>query len=204
MPMPWCVRILHLFNLLEKSAEISRNRWQITRWICRLYEIETSHNRRQHRAAEWVVLSLKFILRYSSMEHFNHTSNIWSWFDSKLHTINDESLDLHDHAGFKNNDGRGRRAVAALDGSLQLFRGRRWQVRRVRQRQSQRQQQQLEMQLGNKNKLVFLSKSPDYCKSNDTLGILGTRGRVCDQSKSKQCNFLCCGRGYSIKVVTCK
>ena len=50
--------------------------------------------------------------------------------------------------------------------------------------------------------LVFLSKSPDYCRSNSTLGILGTKGRVCalNNQPKRRCKFLCCGRGYRLKV----
>ncbi|XP_059172545.1 protein Wnt-16-like isoform X2 [Physella acuta] len=51
--------------------------------------------------------------------------------------------------------------------------------------------------------LVYLSKSPNYCKHNPTRGILGTTGRVCNRTSEgpEGCNLLCCGRGYNTQVV---
>ncbi|XP_063238958.1 protein Wnt-3a-like [Bacillus rossius redtenbacheri] len=54
----------------------------------------------------------------------------------------------------------------------------------------------------NKTDLVFLDESPDYCERNDTLGILGTRGRLCNRTSPglDGCRLLCCGRGYQTRV----
>ncbi|ELT95360.1 hypothetical protein CAPTEDRAFT_222661 [Capitella teleta] len=45
-----------------------------------------------------------------------------------------------------------------------------------------------------KGDLVFLEKSPNYCEP--TAFGHGTTGRVCDLNKN--CDILCCGRGYNI------
>ena len=52
------------------------------------------------------------------------------------------------------------------------------------------------------NELVFVSKSPNFCRQNFRLGIPGTRGRRCvrGQKGSSGCGHLCCGRGYSVLV----
>nr|CAD7268405.1 unnamed protein product [Timema shepardi] len=54
----------------------------------------------------------------------------------------------------------------------------------------------------NKTDLVFLEESPDYCERNETLGILGTRGRLCNRTSLglDGCRLLCCGRGYQTRV----
>ncbi|CAH0551211.1 unnamed protein product [Brassicogethes aeneus] len=54
----------------------------------------------------------------------------------------------------------------------------------------------------NKTDLVFLDDSPDYCEKNDTLNILGTRGRECNRMSQgiDGCRLLCCGRGYQTRV----
>ncbi|XP_011156200.1 protein Wnt-1 [Solenopsis invicta] len=54
----------------------------------------------------------------------------------------------------------------------------------------------------NKTDLVYLEDSPDYCERNLTLGIPGTRGRVCNRTSLglDGCRLLCCGRGYQTRV----
>ena len=52
--------------------------------------------------------------------------------------------------------------------------------------------------------LVYLSKSPNYCRRNTFLGVIGTRGRKCDRKgkKNESCRHVCCKRGYVSRVVT--
>ncbi|XP_030765210.1 protein Wnt-1-like [Sitophilus oryzae] len=54
----------------------------------------------------------------------------------------------------------------------------------------------------NRTDLVYLEDSPDYCEKNETLNILGTRGRVCNVTSPglDGCPLLCCGRGYQTRV----
>nr|O15978.1 RecName: Full=Protein Wnt-5; Flags: Precursor [Halocynthia roretzi]BAA21878.1 Wnt [Halocynthia roretzi] len=51
--------------------------------------------------------------------------------------------------------------------------------------------------------LVYIDSSPDYCKVNHKLGILGTSGRECqlDSLAMDGCGLMCCGRGYTTKMV---
>ncbi|XP_022253065.1 protein Wnt-4-like [Limulus polyphemus] len=46
--------------------------------------------------------------------------------------------------------------------------------------------------------LVYLEEAPDYCYRNETLGVLGTEGRRCNNTSYGMdgCRLLCCGRGY--------
>ncbi|VUZ57534.1 unnamed protein product [Hymenolepis diminuta] len=58
-----------------------------------------------------------------------------------------------------------------------------------------------------KDKLVYLDYSPDYCKADSKIGHLGVSGRQCevDQPNSpNSCNMICCGRGYDIFEVDTK
>ncbi|CAG0895528.1 unnamed protein product, partial [Cyprideis torosa] len=50
--------------------------------------------------------------------------------------------------------------------------------------------------------LVHLRRSPNYCRYNPKKGILGTSGRVCNNTSTEQdgCDFLCCGRGYNTQI----
>lgn len=52
--------------------------------------------------------------------------------------------------------------------------------------------------------LVYLADSPNYCRRNKSLGVLGTRGRQCDRKgKGKEsCRHVCCRRGFVSRVVT--
>ncbi|KAF3428682.1 hypothetical protein E2986_02436 [Frieseomelitta varia] len=54
------------------------------------------------------------------------------------------------------------------------------------------------------NDLVYLDESPNYCLPNETLGSLGTHGRICNRTSSGMdgCNLLCCGRGYNTQKTT--
>lgn len=51
--------------------------------------------------------------------------------------------------------------------------------------------------------LVYVHRSPNYCRANRKRGILGTKGRECNKtsSGSDSCDLLCCGRGYNTQVV---
>ncbi|GFX10614.1 protein Wnt-5a [Trichonephila clavipes] len=53
-----------------------------------------------------------------------------------------------------------------------------------------------------KKDLVFLDDSPDYCVRNETTGVLGTRGRLCNSTSYGMdgCRLLCCGRGYQTVI----
>merc|ERR1719433_2133450 len=48
------------------------------------------------------------------------------------------------------------------------------------------------------NDLVFLHRSPNYCHANDTIGSLGTHGRVCNKNSrgADSCKTMCCDRGW--------
>ena len=49
------------------------------------------------------------------------------------------------------------------------------------------------------NDLVFLERSPSYCHLNETIGTLGTQGRVCNIHSNGEdgCTKMCCDRGWS-------
>jgi wingless-type MMTV integration site family protein 16 len=51
--------------------------------------------------------------------------------------------------------------------------------------------------------LVYVHRSPNYCRHNAKRGILGTEGRVCNRTSpgADSCDLLCCGRGYNTQVV---
>ncbi|XP_054277676.1 protein Wnt-4-like [Macrosteles quadrilineatus] len=59
-----------------------------------------------------------------------------------------------------------------------------------------------ELKQPNRTELVYLEESPDYCERNETLGVLGTRGRLCNRGSPglDGCRLLCCGRGYQTRV----
>lgn len=50
----------------------------------------------------------------------------------------------------------------------------------------------------NRDDLVHLHKSPNYCEANERNGFAGISSRVCsnDPEKPDNCDRLCCGRGY--------
>ena len=49
------------------------------------------------------------------------------------------------------------------------------------------------------DELVYVEKSPNYCRPDPEKGVLGTEGRECNRtsSGSDNCDLLCCGRGYN-------
>ncbi|GIX97389.1 protein Wnt-11 [Caerostris darwini] len=49
-----------------------------------------------------------------------------------------------------------------------------------------------------KNDLIFVAKSPDYCLKDDRAGSPGTHGRLCNNTShgTDSCDSMCCGRGY--------
>ncbi|KAL5111351.1 Protein Wnt-2b-A [Taenia crassiceps] len=58
-----------------------------------------------------------------------------------------------------------------------------------------------------KDKLVYLDYSPDYCKADHRIGHFGVAGRQCDvdiPNSPNSCNKICCGRGYDTFEVDTK
>eukprot|EP00106_Octopus_bimaculoides_P006797 XP_014774239.1 PREDICTED: protein Wnt-16-like [Octopus bimaculoides] len=54
-----------------------------------------------------------------------------------------------------------------------------------------------------KDKLVHMHRSRNYCRTDPSRGITGTRGRLCNKTLDGpgSCSLLCCGRGYNTQVV---
>ncbi|XP_059907051.1 protein Wnt-16 [Gadus macrocephalus] len=54
-----------------------------------------------------------------------------------------------------------------------------------------------------RDRLLYLDKSPNYCLEDPGRGSLGTRGRTCSRTSrgADGCGLLCCGRGYNTRVV---
>ena len=71
--------------------------------------------------------------------------------------------------------------------------------RRPRRKKKNKRQQPIK-----NDDLVFVHKSPNYCRPNLKRGILGTSGRLCNKTSigGDSCSLLCCGRGYNTQVVT--
>lgn len=67
------------------------------------------------------------------------------------------------------------------------------------------QNSQQNFQYLNKEDLIHLHKSPDYCQADASLGIAGTQSRECDPNAppnaTDSCDKLCCGRGYTTRVI---
>ncbi|KAK2179626.1 hypothetical protein NP493_481g01007 [Ridgeia piscesae] len=57
-----------------------------------------------------------------------------------------------------------------------------------------RRRKQTALHAPSRKDLVYIEKSPNYCKRS--AFSLGTRGRVCD--KQSNCDVMCCGRGYNV------
>ncbi|ESO05021.1 hypothetical protein HELRODRAFT_191555 [Helobdella robusta] len=53
------------------------------------------------------------------------------------------------------------------------------------------------------NDLLFITKSPDYCLPEPSLGSIGTKGRECSRTEdgSGGCKSMCCGRGFTSEEV---
>lgn len=54
-----------------------------------------------------------------------------------------------------------------------------------------------------KNDLVYINGSPDYCSYNKHYGSLGTKGRTCNKDSYglDGCQLMCCGRGYYSVII---
>ncbi|XP_054708000.1 protein Wnt-16-like [Uloborus diversus] len=56
-----------------------------------------------------------------------------------------------------------------------------------------------------KEDLVHIHRSPDFCLRDPKRGILGTQGRRCNRTapavSPQACTLLCCGRGYNTQVI---
>ena len=53
------------------------------------------------------------------------------------------------------------------------------------------------------SELVFIEKSPNYCRQNSKKGVWGTKGRRCERTSNRpnSCQTLCCGRGFTTTLV---
>lgn len=51
--------------------------------------------------------------------------------------------------------------------------------------------------------LVYIHRSPNYCRPDPGRGVAGTRGRRCQRGSygPESCESLCCGRGYQVDEV---
>ena len=54
-----------------------------------------------------------------------------------------------------------------------------------------------------KEDLVHIHRSPNFCVEDPKRGILGTGGRQCNRTATgpQSCSVLCCGRGYNTQVI---
>jgi len=52
--------------------------------------------------------------------------------------------------------------------------------------------------------LVYVEGSPNHCGRNEQYGSKGTVGRECDRKHNsiKNCDIMCCNRGFRRKIVT--
>ena len=53
------------------------------------------------------------------------------------------------------------------------------------------------------DEIVYMDRSPNYCRKDLKKGVLGTKGRQCNKVNGSpgSCQLLCCGRGYNTQVV---
>lgn len=54
----------------------------------------------------------------------------------------------------------------------------------------------------NRDDLIHLHKSPDYCEADTRHGFVGIQSRICNENPSApdNCDKLCCGRGHTTRV----
>lgn len=55
----------------------------------------------------------------------------------------------------------------------------------------------------NREDLVYLHKSPDFCSAEPQIGLAGVSSRYCSENPAAPdyCDIFCCGRGYTGKVI---
>lgn len=73
--------------------------------------------------------------------------------------------------------------------------------KRFRKRLRRRSRRERKRPIGY-DELVYLRRSPDYCRPDRKRGIFGTTGRTCNRNSSGPdgCDLLCCGRGYNTQI----
>jgi wingless-type MMTV integration site family protein 16 len=51
--------------------------------------------------------------------------------------------------------------------------------------------------------LVFVDRSPNYCRPDPDRGVPGTKGRECRRGSygPESCESLCCGRGFNVEEI---
>ncbi|XP_041347843.1 protein Wnt-16-like [Gigantopelta aegis] len=75
-------------------------------------------------------------------------------------------------------------------------------ARRSRKRLRRKEKSKRRVPIGS-DELVYVHRSPNYCREDPKRGILGTRARLCNRTSTggDSCDLLCCGRGYNTQVV---
>lgn len=58
------------------------------------------------------------------------------------------------------------------------------------------------LQNSNKDELIYLHKSPNYCEADLRHGFPGIQSRICSDNPlaPNNCDKLCCGRGYTTRI----
>lgn len=76
-------------------------------------------------------------------------------------------------------------------------------VRTKKQVRLRRKDRRVRREVIASDELVYMQRSPNYCRTNREIGIVGTTGRECNRTStgSDSCDLLCCGRGYNTQVI---